>query len=70
MTSDSEQTEPQTTLVRSYSVRRDDDDLDAFLDVLMSLLEADRTVIDVSRYDRRADVIELRVINRDEGGAQ
>ena len=70
MTSDSEQTEPQTTLVRSYAVRRDDDDLDAFLDVLMSLLEAERTVIDVSRYDRRADVIELRVIDRDGGGAR
>jgi hypothetical protein len=54
-------TEPSTTLARTFRVRRDDDDLDSLADEVVALLLAG-AIVDLSRYDRRADTIELRVI--------
>lgn len=68
MTDASEQAEPPTRLVRTYAVRRDDDDFEEFVDTVMAQLEGGPTVIDLSRYDRRADVIKLRVIDQAAGG--
>lgn len=52
--------EPETTAVRTFAVRRDDD-LNTFADTITELLEHDAVLIDLSRHDRRADLIELRV---------
>jgi hypothetical protein len=60
---DSTSTEPDTTLVRTFHVRRDDD-LDALVDDIMALLEQEGVVLDLTRYDRRADVIELHTANQ------
>jgi hypothetical protein len=60
---DSTSTEPDTTLVRTFHVRRDDDP-DALADDIVALLEPEGAVLDLSRYDRRADVIELRMADQ------
>jgi hypothetical protein len=61
-------TEPPTTLARTFAVRRDTD-VEAFAAEVLALLDHGDTVIDLSRHDRRADVIELRVL-RQRGGSQ
>ncbi|MDQ7909095.1 hypothetical protein RB614_31690 [Phytohabitans sp. ZYX-F-186] len=53
--------EPETTTVRTFAVRRDDDDLNTFVDTIIELLEHDGVLVDLSRHDHRADLIELRV---------
>jgi hypothetical protein len=53
-------TEPDTALVRTFHIRRDDDP-DALADDIVALLEPEGVVLDLSRHDRRADVIELRM---------
>jgi hypothetical protein len=60
---DSTSTEPNTTLVRTFHVRRDDDP-DELAHNIMVLLEQEGMVLDLSRYDRRADVIELRIADQ------
>ncbi|GGK72476.1 hypothetical protein [Mangrovihabitans endophyticus] len=55
--------EPMTILVCAFHVRRDDR-LDSLADDIVALLEPDGTVLDLSRFDRRADVVELRKIDR------
>lgn len=57
--------EPLATTVRTFAVRRDDDDLNAFADTIVALLEQDGVLVDLSRHDRRADLIELRVATPD-----
>jgi hypothetical protein len=53
-------TEPDTVLLRRVHVRRDDD-LEAVTEAIMNLIDDDEMiVVDLSRHDRRADVIELR----------
>lgn len=53
--------EPPTALVRTFLVRRDNNDLDSLADEVVALMLGG-AVVDLSRYDRRADTIELRVI--------
>ncbi|MFL6076980.1 MAG: hypothetical protein ACJ73S_26600 [Mycobacteriales bacterium] len=61
---DSRQVEPPTELVRSFAVRRADDDLDSLVNTIMELIDDEAAVVDLSHHDRRADVIELRVASR------
>jgi hypothetical protein len=58
---DTDDVEPATTTIRTFAVRRDDDDLDVFVDTIVALLDQDRVLIDLSHHDRRADIVELRV---------
>ncbi|GAA4714968.1 hypothetical protein [Phytohabitans rumicis] len=60
-----DEVEPLATTVRTFAVRRDDDDLDAFADTIVALLDQDGVLVDLSRHDRRADLIELRVATSD-----
>lgn len=55
--------EPGMTLVRTFPVRRDDDP-DTLADDIVSLLEPEGAVLDLSRYDRRADIVELRMADQ------
>lgn len=59
---DASQAEPSTVSIRTYAVRHADDDLDAFTDTIVALLDHDRSVIDVSRYDNRTGTVELHVV--------
>jgi len=60
-TTNTDDVEPVTTTIRTFAVRRDDDDLDVFADMIVGLLDHDRALVDLSRHDQRADIIELRV---------
>jgi hypothetical protein len=62
--SDPQRVEPPTTPVRSFAVRRADDDLDSFIDTIIELIDDEATVVDLSHHDRRADTIELRVASQ------
>jgi hypothetical protein len=46
-------------LVQTIHVRRIND-LNAVADTIAALLDADTGLVDLSRYDQRADVIQLR----------
>lgn len=59
------QDEPVTTLIRTFAVRRADDDLAPFVDAIIKLIDETSVVVDLSHHDRRADTIELRVVDRD-----
>jgi hypothetical protein len=63
VTPDEQQTAPyetETELIETMHVRRDPP-LAPLVDDIVDLLEAEGSVIDLSRHDRRGDVIELRV---------
>jgi hypothetical protein len=51
------------TLVRTVHVRRDDDP-GTLADDIVSLLEPEGAVLDLSRYDRRADIVQVRVADQ------
>ena len=55
--------EPETVLVQTFHVRREDV-VARVADTIVDLLNAERAVIDLSRHDRRADVIELRLAEK------
>jgi hypothetical protein len=56
----SDNVEPQTTLADVIHVRREAD-LDGIAAKLVTLLADTATIVDISRYDRRADTIEIRI---------
>jgi hypothetical protein len=62
--SHTDQAEPTTSLIRTFAVRRADDNLNSFVDTIVKLIDGAPTVVDLSRHDRRADTIELRVVDR------
>ncbi len=61
---DPHQVEPPTVPVRTFAVRRADDDLDSFVDTIIELVDHEATLVDLSHHDSRADVIELRVASQ------
>ena len=56
--------EPATILIRTFAVRRSDDDLAPFVDTIIKLVDETPVVVDLSCHDRRADTIELRVVDQ------
>ncbi|MGC5054724.1 hypothetical protein ACLQ2S_25100 [Micromonospora sp. DT48] len=59
---DTGEAEPATVPIRTYAVRRTDNDLNAFTDTIVALLDHERTMIDLSRYDNGTGIVELRVV--------